>query len=132
MLHIFPSSHLAQLPPQSVSVSSPFFVLSLHIGLMVHFSLMHCCQSAHWLSKKHTEGSHPDGQSPPQSTPSSIPFLKPSEQLGALHTCPMSGTTTQNRLRLQSSSAVHFLSESHGWQLPPQSTSLSSLFCTLS
>jgi hypothetical protein len=31
-VHVLPSAHLPQLPPQSVSVSLPFFTVSEHVG----------------------------------------------------------------------------------------------------
>jgi hypothetical protein len=77
-----PGSHLAgQLPPQSMSVSVPFFVPSLQgEGWHVPPSQTPLTQSApvvHPLSSSHGVQS-----APPQSMSVSTPFLIPSIQLG--------------------------------------------------
>src|ERR1700679_4058512 len=63
-------------PPQSTSVSVPFWIMSLHVAAMqtpfVHEKLWQSVGPAQCLPRGHC------GQSPPQSTSVSTPFLMPS------------------------------------------------------
>jgi hypothetical protein len=68
-------------PPQSTSVSLPFFMPSVQVG----FWQMLPTQTPLWQSEPKLQ-SPPFGQPvqpPPQSTPVSLPFSMPSEQVGA-------------------------------------------------
>jgi hypothetical protein len=76
--HILPAAHGGQLPPQSTSVSSPSFIMSLQ---SVHLPLVHAfdLQSLGWLHVLPTP--QPTQWAPPQSTSDSSPFFIWSEQL---------------------------------------------------
>jgi hypothetical protein len=86
--HFLPSPHFrvaAQDPPQSVSLSVPFFTPSEQLGAeqawFVHTPLVQSRGAAHpspgWQREQLV--------APPQSTPVSKPFFTRSLQLGALH-----------------------------------------------
>jgi hypothetical protein len=81
--HICPSTHAVQMPPpQSTSVSSPFFTASAQLGAAqtpaVHTLLWQSAAPAHSLPVPQSAG-----QVPPQSTSVSIPFFTMSLQVGA-------------------------------------------------
>src|SRR4029079_2211714 len=71
------SAHLlGQVPPQSVSVSVPFFTPSLHAGAL-HFFVFES-QTPLWQSPEAAHAlpsAHLLGQEPPQSVSVSVPFL---------------------------------------------------------
>jgi hypothetical protein len=82
-----PVVHLVQpLPPQSASVSVPFFTLSEHVGTWhlppVQTALVQSALAPQVLPSPHL-GQPPV---PPQSTSVSLPFFAKSMQLGALQT----------------------------------------------
>jgi hypothetical protein len=120
---------VAQVPPQSTPVSLPFFTPSVQVGvahaLFVHTPLVqspgteHAAPFAHFVV-----------QVPPQSTAVSEPFFTVSVhdavwQTPAVHT-PLAGST-------QSVAFAHFLPAPHAVHVPPpQSTSVSAPFWTLS
>jgi hypothetical protein len=75
-----PAAHASQLPPQSVSVSSWLRCWSLQLAIEQEpESQRREAQSAATLQVDPT--AQASGQLPPQSTPVSLPFLRPSVQL---------------------------------------------------
>jgi hypothetical protein len=89
-LQAFPSAHFFPcpsqvLPPQSVSVSVPFFTPSLHVAathvVPLHTPLAQSVPTVH--PPPVPQRAHVDV--PPQSVPDSSPFFTPSLQLGAWH-----------------------------------------------
>jgi hypothetical protein len=82
-----PLAHFAHEPPQSTSVSLPFFTPSVHVP----------AHGGHTLPPQSTPVSlpffapsvhvpaHGGHTLPPQSTPVSLPFFTPSVHTGALH-----------------------------------------------
>jgi hypothetical protein len=116
---------LAQVgPPQSVSVSAPFFIASLQVGDAQTPAL----QMPFWQSAlaPQTFPSAQVGQAlPPQSTSVSVPFFIPSLQVaaGVSQTPPMQAPEAQSVLPSQA------LPISQWTQVgPPQSTSVSAPF----
>ena len=82
--HALPAAHLPQLPPQSMSVSVPFFTPSEQVapwhlsGAPEHTPLWQSPATAHVAPVAHLPQ-----LAPPQSTSVSVPFLTTSVQLGA-------------------------------------------------
>jgi hypothetical protein len=76
-LHVLPTAHGEQLPPQSIADSVPFLKPSVQLGAahtrLVQTPLAQSAPVAHPLPLAHA-GHVP----PPQSTPVSAPFLMPS------------------------------------------------------
>jgi hypothetical protein len=78
-----PAAHLTQVPPQSMSVSVPFFTRSLHAGAWhvrgdpLHTPLWQSAATAHVLPAPHLP------QLPPQSMSVSVPFFTLSVHVGA-------------------------------------------------
>jgi hypothetical protein len=128
--HVFPSAHLLQLaPPQSVSVSVPFFTESLHVAAW-HLS-GEPEQTPLWQSAavRHVLVSAHFGQLPPQSMSVSVPFLTESLHMADWH---LSGLPVQTPL-VQSLPVAQVLVSAHlGHAAPPQSTSVSVPFFTTS
>ncbi len=126
-LQDFPLAHVPHVPPpQSTSVSAPFFTLSEQLGawqtLPVHTPDV---QSA--LMRQDLTLAHAPHVPPPQSTSVSSPFFTLSEQLGAWQTLPV------HTADAQSPAAAHACVATHVPHVPPpQSTSVSSPFFTLS
>jgi hypothetical protein len=124
-LHFLVSAHLAQEPPQLMSVSSPFCKPSLQDAdwqkLFVHTPAWQSAEMPHALP-----GAHLAGQVPPQSTSVSLPFLTTSLQSGAAHWSSVQTPLTQSAGALQLSSSSHFGQAPP----PPQSTSVSLPFWT--
>ena len=121
MLQALPAAHLVlQLPPQSTSVSVPFFTPSVQVGtwqmLPVQTPLM---QSP---GPPQPPPSMQGPQFEPQSTPVSVPFLTLSEQVAVAHLPPVQTRLSQSEFAPQSLPSAHLLQVA-----PPQSTSLSSL-----
>jgi hypothetical protein len=117
--HTSPSPQPMHPPPQSTSVSAPFFLPSPHDG-GVHTSFAHTSltQSASPTQPSlSSHGPHP----PPQSTSVSSPFFAPSEQLGSVHSPMMQLSVAQSIGVLHTSPSPH---AAH--TVPPQSTSVSS------
>jgi len=81
-LHIFPAAHLGQAPPQSTSVSVPFFTVSVHVGAAhdfvppLHTPVVQSAPELHFLFTPHV-----GPQTPPQSISDSVEFMDPSKQL---------------------------------------------------
>src|SRR5204862_292354 len=118
--HIRPSAQGAQVPPpQSMSVSLPFFIPSPQLpGLHTLAAQAPLAQS---LPATHAWPPMHFGQVlPPQSTSVSSPFFALSVQDGAAQVPPL------HTLSLQSAALPHALPTSQGAHEPPQSTSLSS------
>jgi len=84
--HLFPSLQGSQIdPPQSMSVSSPSFLLLSHAGgLQVPFKQFPDSQSTSW-SHVDSNGHFPHPDACPQSIPTSSPFRIPSVQLVTVH-----------------------------------------------
>ena len=121
-----PEAQRAQGPPQSTSVSLPFFSPSWQLGAAIaqsppsQFALAQseatrqCRFSAHLMQSP----------APPQSTSVSVPFFSPSVQVGAGLQRP-----SAQRPELQSVSSRHARSRSQcGHSGPPQSRSVSRPF----
>jgi hypothetical protein len=70
--HALPVEHLGQLPPQSTSLSLPFFTPSVQLGAaqvpMEHEPSAHCMPLVQRRPSAH------GGQLPPQSTSPSLPL----------------------------------------------------------
>jgi hypothetical protein len=120
--HDFVFAHfVAHVPPQSVSVSVPFLIESLHAGAthffetLSQFLLAQSAASAQPFVSAHAE------HVPPQSMSVSVPFLMPSPQEMARQVPPV-----PQRLLVQSAAAEQALPSAHFVeQDPPQSTSVS-------
>jgi hypothetical protein len=84
-LHVTPLLHFGQVPPpQSVPVSLPFLMVSMHVGMAHLFDWQFAdVQSAATL---HAPFTPHFGQLPPQSTSVSLPFFAPSPQLAVWQT----------------------------------------------
>jgi hypothetical protein len=122
---IFPLAHLAQLPPQSTSVSVPFLAASVHVAVAqrppVHAPLrqsVYVLQSIPFAQSAHVP--------PPQSTSVSKPFFTTSLQLVAMH------FPAEHSLLAQSARTVHTLPFAQRVHEPPQSVSDSFPFLTRS
>jgi hypothetical protein len=112
--------HLLQLPPQSTSLSVPFFTVSPQVGtahlFAVHTPLVQSAATRQALVSAHLL------QLPPQSTSVSVPFFTLSVQPPGAHT---KGLPVQTPL-MQSAGAKHVFVLAHlGHVLPPQSASVS-------
>ncbi len=120
-LHVWPTVHAGQPPPQSTSVSAPFSTLSLQVGAW-HTLFVH---TADWQSAPMMQPSPSaqPGQTPPQSTSVSSWFSIPSVQVPRVHTLGpvpthvQPGSTTQALLQPSPSSLF-----------PSSQTSLGSTF----
>jgi len=122
----FPVAHAPQVaPPQSTSVSAPFFTLSVHVGAWhvppAHDPLAQSVLSVHVAPTAHGE------QPGPQSTSASLPFFTLSVQVGAWQTEPVQTRFLQSLGDLQAWPPLH-----GGHVAPPQSTSVSVPFRTKS
>jgi hypothetical protein len=77
--HVLPAAHLGQVPPQSLSVSLPFFTVSLQAGAAqtpaLHTPLSQSVPTVHL-----PPGAHGLQVAPPQSRSVSLPFFTPSAQ----------------------------------------------------
>jgi hypothetical protein len=127
--HVAPVPHFGQLaPPQSTSVSVPFFTTSVHVGawqmLPMHTPLAQSAATPQTLPAAHL--AHVP---PPQSTSVSAPFFTTSAHVGAWH---LSGEPVHTPL-WQSPATAHVLPVVHFEHVPPpQSTSVSAPFLTTS
>jgi hypothetical protein len=95
------SGHGAQGPPQSQSVSSPFWMPSSHVG-----GSQRPAQQTLLKQSEPTLQPSPVGQrgqlgGPPQSTPVSLLFETPSKQVGGWHADPIHTPLRQSLLTLQ-------------------------------
>ena len=116
-------------PPQSTSVSEPFFTPSVALGAeqrpLVQTSLVQSVFTTHF--KPVPQASALVGAPPPQSTSVSVPFCTESEDVGALHV-----SFEPQTLLAQSVAAAQPPPVAHGAQLPPQSTPVSVPFLIVS
>jgi hypothetical protein len=87
MVHALPVAQGGQVPPpQSTSVSAPFFTPSVQLGA-AHVPLVQVSPPAQSLAMVHALPVAQGGQvPPPQSTSVSAPSFTPSVQLAAAHT----------------------------------------------
>jgi hypothetical protein len=113
-----PGGHGLHVPPQSTSVSVPFFTESAHPGVWqtpaVHTELRQSLGNRHAAPPVHTPHAPP-----PQSMSVSLPFLTKSVQLAAWQTAAQTSDT-------QSPAALQTLPVPHDGQVaPPQSASVS-------
>jgi hypothetical protein len=86
--HFWPSAHLrvaAQAPPQSVSLSVPFFTPSEQLGDAHAWPVHTPLAQSPLTAQPSPVGQRAQLLAPPQSTPVSRPFSTRSVQLGALH-----------------------------------------------
>jgi hypothetical protein len=126
---VCPVVHLAQPPPpQSVSLSVPFFTPSEHVGVWQTLGVppQTPLRQSPLMVQLFPLAQLP--QLPPQSMSVSVPFFTPSVQEGVWHTL---GAPEQTPLT-QSVPRPHALPAPQSAQLPPQSTSLSLPFFTVS
>jgi hypothetical protein len=117
-----PVAHAPHDPPQSVSLSVPFFTPSLQVAAWhtppVHTPLWQSPPIPHFLFVVHLVA-----QVPPQSVSDSLPFFTVSLQVAALHV--LVEVPVQTRL-WQSEATRQAFPSLHAAQLgPPQSTSVS-------
>src|SRR5205823_1848898 len=107
VMHAFPTAQPGQPPPQSTSVSAPFFTLSMQPGA-THIPLVHTPLAQSIPVLQPLPPSHLLGQLPPQSMSVSSPFFAPSVQDGVWHIPPV------HTALLQSAALPHILPMSHG------------------
>src|SRR4051812_44503062 len=119
-MHALVRPHLRQVaPPQSIDVSVPFFVPSLHCvaahALFTHETLRQSVLVTHALVLPHGPQ-----VGPPQSTSVSAPFFIVSEQVaaGAAQTLAVQTVLAQSAPEMHESPMAHFNA-----QVPPQSVS---------
>src|SRR6185295_18632299 len=105
--HALPTAQPGQPPPQSTSVSAPFFTLSMQPGA-THIPLVHTPLAQSIPVLQPFMPSHLPGQLPPQSTSVSSPFFAPSVHEGAAHIMPV------HTALLQSAALPHVLPLSQG------------------
>jgi len=129
-VHPLPSAHFlagAQLPPQSTSVSVPFFVESVQLAAWHLLEV----QTPLWQSVPAVQAPFvphlAQALVPPQSMSDSPSFFTTSEQVGTWQMLPMHTPLRQSAATEQTLPSAHFLA---GAQLPPQSTSVSVPFFT--
>jgi len=121
----------AQVPPQSLSVSLPFLMLSMQLKA-THLVAEQCPLSGSRQSSLIEQlwfTAHRLVQEPPQSLSVSVPFLTPSLQLAAAHLLSIQRALAGE---MQSASPLQALPIVQPPQEPPQSTSVSSPFLALS
>src|ERR1700761_5175020 len=115
-----PSAHLLHVePPQSTSVSSPFFRPSLHLASLQRPSLQTKLRQSSLKRHSPPEGQRAGEHVSPQSMSDSLPLRTPSSHLGAAQ-MPLAHTPLE-----QSRGTTQVCPVTHGVQSPPQSTSLS-------
>lgn len=86
LLQCSPTPHFnGHGPPQSISVSAPFHVPSVHVGSQIFVAGLHAPPMQSAPVTQPAPAGHFEGQPPPQSLPVSIPFFTPSEHVGAAH-----------------------------------------------
>jgi hypothetical protein len=128
--HIFPAAHFVrQAPPQSTSVSVPFFTVSVQVGVTqtpsAQTPLVQSLPVPQPLPLAH---GFPGAHVPPQSTSVSVPFFTVSAQVGATQMWSAAGQTPS----AQSGATAQALPVAHRGQVDPQSTSVSVPFLTAS
>ncbi len=112
--HVEPHS-----PPQSSSVSEPFWVPSVHEGGW-QTSIRQTVEVQSVVSRHESPSSHGPQVSPPQSTSDSLPLWMPSRQVAAVHEPSPQASDRQSSPSSQPSPSSHGPHEG-----PPQSTSVS-------
>ena len=112
-LQLLPSQQVTQLPPQSTSLSDPFFFPSSQLMQAPCSQLL----EAQSLAKPQLLPSGQSWQGPPQSTSDSPWFFTSSAQVGSLQTPKMQVTLRQSAWVSQKRPLAQAL------QGPPQSTS---------
>lgn len=119
-----PGAHfVAHVPPQSMSLSSPSRIRSVHDGAhepLVQMPLMQLVAPLQPAPNPHFAG-----QLPPQSTSVSSPSFNPFEQALAAHAPSRQIPLVQSRATAQAIPFAHLCG-----QLPPQSTPVSAPFRT--
>jgi hypothetical protein len=112
-----------QLPPQSTPVSSPFRVLSVHVGAGVMQTWPTQTRPAQSVfTPQRSPSKHGPQLLPPQSMSDSVPLRTPSSQPGAAH------VPSRQTPLWQSVPTAHADPTSQPAQLPPQSTPVSAPF----
>jgi hypothetical protein len=120
----FTAHFVAQGPPQSLSVSVPFFRASLQVGaVQVSFEQTPLLQSV--MSRHFFVSSQRFGQPAPQSTSPSVPLRMPSEQLGSAQRPSLQFWLSQPRFSVHTWPALQRLQTPAG---SPQSLSTSPWF----
>jgi len=114
-------------PPQSTSVSSPFFSESLQLGA-THLLLVQMFDAQSVMLTQLSPVLQRGHKPPPQSTSVSAPFLAPSKQFEEAQMDPL----VRHKLEMQSLPWRQDNLAVHLGQFPPQSTSVSFPFLTLS
>jgi hypothetical protein len=126
-----PMPHLPQMaPPQSTSVSEPFFVLSVHDPVAATQTLpLQLLDRQSELVPQLLPSPHLPQVEPPQSTSVSVPSFVPFEHEagGCVHTLFEHNAVVQSAAPRQLLPVLHL-----GQEAPPQSTSVSVPFFTLS
>jgi hypothetical protein len=119
--HALNGKHFGQLPPQLMSVSSPFLAESVQVGAAQIPPLQ--TRLAQSVAVPHVEPT-PQGAhaSPPQSTPASLPFFTRSAHVGAAHVAPSQTWLAQSAAAEQGAPAPQPA------QPPPQSVAVSAPF----
>jgi hypothetical protein len=115
-------------PPQSTSVSKPFFTLSLHAGT-AHCPPVHTPLVQSLALVQNFVSAHLFVQLPPQSKSVSLPFFTPSEQVAVAQMLAVQTPLEQSLAAEQPAPAAQVLP---GAQVPPQSTPVSVPFLTKS
>ena len=111
-----PVAHLAQLvPPQSTSLSSPFFSPSLHLASLQRPSVQTKLRQSSLKRQLPPDGQRLGVHVSPQSVSDSLPLRTPSSHLGAAQ-APLLQTPDE-----QSRGTRQVWPVTHGVQLPPQS-----------
>jgi hypothetical protein len=120
---------VAHVPPQSTSVSVPFFTVSVHAAALHFFVTLSQTPVAQSAPTAHVLlSAHFVAHVPPQSTSVSVPFLTVSLHAAALHFFVVLSQTPL----AQSVAAAHVLLSVHFEHVPPQSTSVSAPFLIVS
>jgi hypothetical protein len=99
-LQCLPAGHFGQLPPQSTSVSFPFFAPSPQEAFW-HVPVLQTPVLQSPLPLQVCGGWHFGQVGPPQSLSDSCPFLTPSVHAGAWHTPPLHTPLVQSAPALQ-------------------------------
>ena len=119
-----PGAHfVAHVPPQSMSLSSPSRIRSVHDG--AHEPLVQMPLRQLVAPLQPAPNPHFAGQLPPQSTSVSSPSFNPFEQALAAHAPSRQIPLVQSRATAQAIPFAHLCG-----QLPPQSTPVSAPFRT--
>jgi len=139
--HIWPTAQVwlvgaaTQEPPQSTSLSLPFFSVSLQLaGVQVPFApqmpFTQSAATAHPFPSAHLWFVGEAAHDPPQSGAVSLPFFTPSVQVGTAQAPEVHTPLVQ--LAPAPVPVPHILPSPQGGHEPPQSTSVSVLFFTVS